>query len=75
MRKKLLSWGDNHCVAEDSRIRKMTVIIPLQALVHPQTHINYPAWIVNPNPKFPEFAVFGKYICRLGIVDFNLPSN
>jgi hypothetical protein len=26
-----------------------------------------------PNPNFSEFVVFGKYICRLGIVDFNLP--
>jgi hypothetical protein len=25
-----------------------------------------------PNPNFSEFALFGKQICRLGIVDFNL---
>jgi hypothetical protein len=28
-----------------------------------------------PNPNLSEFAIFGKKICRLGIVDFNLPSN
>jgi hypothetical protein len=39
------SWY--HCVAEDPRILKMPVINPLQALVHPQTQKNYPAWIVN----------------------------
>jgi hypothetical protein len=47
------------CVAEDSRIPKMPVINPLQALVHPQTQKNYPAWII-PNPNFSEFAFFGK---------------
>ncbi len=28
-----------------------------------------------PNPNFSKFAFFGKQICRLGIVDFNLLSN
>ncbi len=28
-----------------------------------------------PKPNFSEFAFFGKQICRLGIMDFNLPSN
>ncbi len=28
----------------------MPVINPLQALVHPQTQLNYPAWIVNTQP-------------------------
>jgi hypothetical protein len=28
----------------------------------------------SPNPNFSEFAIFGKWICRLGIVDFNLPG-
>jgi hypothetical protein len=55
----------------------MPVINPFQALVHPQTKkkktILHGLWI--PNPNFAEFAFFGKYICRLGIVDFNLPSN
>jgi hypothetical protein len=51
------SWY--HCVDEDSsRIPKMPVINPLQALVNPQTQKNYPAWIANPNPNFSEFAIF-----------------
>jgi hypothetical protein len=28
-----------------------------------------------PNPQFSAFASFGKKICRLGIVAFDLPSN
>jgi hypothetical protein len=67
------SW--HHCVADDSRISKMPVINPLQAIVHPQTQKNYPAWIVNPQPQLLRIRFFGKYICRLRIVDFNLPSN
>jgi hypothetical protein len=38
----------------------MPVTNPLQALVHPQTQKNYPAWIVNPQPQFSKFAFFGK---------------
>jgi hypothetical protein len=38
----------------------MPVINPLQALVHPQTQKNYPAWISIPNPNFSGFAFFGK---------------
>jgi hypothetical protein len=50
----------------------MPVINFLQAPVHLQTQKNYPAWIVNPNPNFSEFGFFGKYICRLEIVNFSL---
>jgi hypothetical protein len=57
MGKKLSGWRNivgatswYHCVAEDSRIPKMSVINPLQALVHPQTRKNYSAWIVNLQP-------------------------
>jgi hypothetical protein len=46
------SWY--HCIADDSRIPKMPVINPLQALVHPQTQKNHPAWIVKPNANFSE---------------------
>jgi hypothetical protein len=53
----------------------MPVINPLQALVHPQTQKNILHGLSIPNPNFSEFAFFGKQICRLGIVDFNLPSN
>jgi hypothetical protein len=62
------SWY--HCVADH-------VIDPLQALLHPQTQKkNYPPWIVNPQPQLPGIHLFaGKQIWRLGIVDFNLPSN
>jgi hypothetical protein len=68
------SWY--HCVAEDSRIPKMPVINPLQASVHPQTQKKTALrGLSSPNPNFSEFAIFGKQICRLGIVDFNLPSN
>jgi hypothetical protein len=38
----------------------MPVINLFQALVHPQTQNNYPAWIVNPQPNFSEFAFFGE---------------
>ncbi len=47
-----------HCVAEDSRIPKMPVISPLQALVHPQTHKNYPARIVIPQPQLLRIRLF-----------------
>jgi hypothetical protein len=67
------SWY--HCVADDSRITKMPVINPLQALVHPQTQKKTILHGLSiPNPNFSEFAFFG-YLCRLGIVDFNLLSN
>jgi hypothetical protein len=58
--KKLLSWGNIlvSCVAEDSMIPKMPVINPLQALVHPQTQKNYPAWIVKPQPQLPRIRLF-----------------
>jgi hypothetical protein len=54
----------------------MPAINHLQALVHPQTQKNYPAWIVNPQPQYLRIRFFlGELICLLGIVDFNLPSN
>ncbi len=62
-KKKLLSWGDilDHCIAEDSRIPKMPVINPLQALVHPQTQKKTILHGLSiPNPNFSEFAIFGK---------------
>ncbi len=52
----VISWY--HFVAEDSRIPKMPVINPLQALVHPQTQKNYPAWIVNPQPQLLRIRLF-----------------
>jgi hypothetical protein len=39
----------------------MLVINPLEALVHPQTQKNYPAWLHGlsiPNPNFSEFSPF-----------------
>ncbi len=65
------------CIADDSRIPKMPIINPLQALFHPQTQKkkNYPAWIINPQPQLLKIRLFLVKICRLGIVDFNLPSN
>jgi hypothetical protein len=36
----------------------MSVINPLQALVHPQTQKNYPAWIVNPQPQLLRMCLF-----------------
>jgi hypothetical protein len=68
------SWY--HCVADDSRIPKMLVFNPFQALVHPQTQKKTILHGLSiPNPNFSEFTLFGKKICRLGIVDVNLPSN
>ncbi len=68
------SWY--HCVAGDSTVAKTPVVYPLQALVHPQTQKNYPAWIVNPQSQLLRNCLFWlKKICRLGIVDFNIPSN
>jgi hypothetical protein len=77
MLKKLLSWDDIlvSLLSWRLQIPNLSVINPLQALVHPPTQKNYPAWIVNPNPNFSKFAFFGKLICRLEMVDFNLPSN
>jgi hypothetical protein len=46
---KKKTWYNS--VAEDFRMPKMPVINPLQALVHLQTQINYPAWIANPQPQ------------------------
>jgi hypothetical protein len=57
----------------------MPVINPLQALVHPQTQKKKKLYILHGlpilNPNFSEFAFLGKYICRLGIVDFNISRN
>jgi hypothetical protein len=50
------SWYN--CIAEDSRIPKMPVIYPLQALVHLQTQNNYPAWIANPQLKLLRICLF-----------------
>ncbi len=36
----------------------MPVINPLQALAHPQTQKNYPAWIVNPQPPTSQNLPF-----------------
>ncbi len=36
----------------------MPMINPLQALVHPQTQKNYPAWIVNPQPQLLSIRLF-----------------
>ncbi len=52
------SWY--HRVTEDSRIPKMPVINPLQALVHLETQNNYPAWIVKPQPQLLRIHLFGK---------------
>jgi hypothetical protein len=54
-----------HCVAEDSRIPKMLVINPLQALVHPQTKKKKKKKTILhglsiPNPNFSEFVFFCK---------------
>jgi hypothetical protein len=75
-RKKLLSWGDTwyHCVAEDSRIPKMPVVNPLQALVHSQTQKTILHGLSILNPNFSEFTSVGKWICKLGIIYFN-PSS
>jgi hypothetical protein len=50
------SWY--YCIAEDSRIPKIPVINTFQALVHPQTQKNYPAWIVNPQPQLLRICLF-----------------
>ncbi len=50
------SWY--HCVTEDSRISKMSVINPLQARVHLQTRKNYHAWIANPQPQLIRIFLF-----------------
>ncbi len=52
------SWY--RCVAEDSRIPKLPVINPLQAIVHPHTQKTILHGLPIPNPNFPEFACFGK---------------
>ncbi len=49
---------DHLTVAEDSKIPKMPAINPFQALVHPQTQKNYPAWIVNPQPQLLRIHLF-----------------
>jgi hypothetical protein len=36
----------------------MLVINRSQALVHPQTQKNYPAWIVNPQPQLLRIRLF-----------------
>jgi hypothetical protein len=54
----------------------MLVINPIQALVHPRTKKKTILHeLPIPNPNFSEFVFFGKYIGRLRIGDFNLPSN
>ncbi len=48
------------CVAEDSKIPKMRVVNPLQALVYPQTQKSVLHGLSIPNPNFSEFAFFCK---------------
>jgi hypothetical protein len=62
-----------HCVAEDSRIPRMTLVInPLQALLHPQTRRNYPAWIVNPQHQLLRIRLFWWIDLELWISIFQL---
>jgi hypothetical protein len=57
-------------------IPKMPAINPLHAVVHPQTQKKTILHGLSiPNPNFSELAFFGKWICRLRIVNLNLPSN
>jgi hypothetical protein len=66
------SWF--HYVAEDSRIPKIPVINPLQALFHLQTQKKKnAAWIVK--SQFLILPFWYVDYCRLGIMDFNLTSN
>jgi hypothetical protein len=53
----------------------MPVVDPLLAHVHPQNKIIRTILHGLSIPDLSEFSSFGKYICRLGIVAFNLPSN
>jgi hypothetical protein len=59
----------------------MPVINPLQALVHPQTQEGKEKKKLScmdcqsPTPTSQNSLFFGEYICKLEIVDFNLPSN
>jgi hypothetical protein len=67
-----MSWY--RCIAEDYGVPKMPAINPLQALVQLQTQKKTILQGLSiPNPNFSEFA-FLVTICRLGIVDFNIPS-
>jgi hypothetical protein len=45
-------------VAEDSKIPKMPLINPFQALVRPQTQKKYAAWIVNPQRQLLKTCLF-----------------
>ncbi len=38
----------------------MSDISPLQALAHPETQKNHPAWIVNPQPQLLRIRLFDK---------------
>ncbi len=67
------SWY--HCVAEDSKIQKCRSLTLSKHLFIRKLKKTALHGLSSPNPNFSEFAFFGKYICRLGIVDFNLPSN
>jgi hypothetical protein len=64
-KKKTLEMGATSwypCIPEDSRIPKIPVINPFQALVHLQTQKgkkkNYPAWIGNPQPQLLRNGLF-----------------
>jgi hypothetical protein len=77
-KKKLLSW-DNILVSLRSwrlqgseKCRSLTLSKHLFIRKLKKTILHR---LSIPNPNFSEFAFFGKQICRLGIVDFNLPSN
>jgi hypothetical protein len=67
------SWY--HRITDDTRIPKMPANNPQKALVHQQTQITSPAWIVNPQPQLLKIRLYGRYICKAGIVDYNLSSN
>ncbi len=68
------SWY--HCVAEDSRIPKMSFINPFQAIVHPQTQKKKSSCMnCQSQPQLLKFCLFWWIHLQIRNCDFNLPSN
>jgi hypothetical protein len=79
-KKKLLSWNDilvslhSWGLQDSKKCRSLTLLkhLFIRKLKKKKSILH---GLSIPNPNFSEFAYFGEEICRLGNVDFNLPSN
>ncbi len=76
--KKKNNWGDiwYHCVADDFRIPKISVVALWEPPVHSETARKLSSLYFSMfNPNFSEIALFGGNLGKSGIVKFNFSTN